>query len=85
MKSSWEVTKRLNQDTTIMVLSARCVHFTGTYIIVLGRSSNHHICLRFQIWLVTGYFRQHIRKRENSTEIDLLEDRALKINSWSEI
>ena len=46
--SSWEVTKRLNQDTTIIVLPARCVHFTGIYIIVLGRSFNHHIYLRFR-------------------------------------
>ena len=47
-RSSWEVTKRLSQDTTTIVLPARCVHFTRTNIIVLGRSSNHHICLRFR-------------------------------------
>ena len=45
----------LNQDTTIIGLPAGCVghdiHFTGyreTNIIILGKCSNHHICLRFR-------------------------------------
>ena len=45
----------LNQVTTIIGLPAGCVghdiHFTGyrgTNIIVLGKCSNHHICLRFR-------------------------------------
>ena len=44
-----------NRDTTIIGLPARCVghdiHFTGyreTNIIVLGKCSKHHICLRFR-------------------------------------
>ena len=44
-----------NRDTTIIGLPAGCVghdiHFTGyreTNIIVLGKCSNHHICLRFR-------------------------------------
>ena len=45
----------LNQNTTVIGLPAGCVghdfHFTGyreTNIIVLGKRSNHHICLRFR-------------------------------------
>ena len=50
-----EVANFINQDIIITGLPAGCVghdiHFTGfrgTDIIVLGKYSNHHICLRFR-------------------------------------
>ena len=50
-----EVANFLNQDIIITGLPAGCVghdiHFTGyrvTNIIILGKYSNHHICLRFR-------------------------------------
>ena len=50
-----KVANFINPDTIIIDLPAGCVghdiHFTGyrgTNIIVLGKCSNHHICLRFR-------------------------------------
>ena len=57
--------KLLNQDTTMIDLPARCVgqnvNLVGTYIIDLGKFQPSYLP-EIQIWLVTGYFRQHVWK-----------------------
>ena len=71
MKSSWEVTKRLNQDTTIIGLPVGCVghviHFTSyreTNIIALGKMFQPSYLPEIQIWLASGYSRL-IESRKN--------------------
>ena len=56
-------------------------HFIGyleTDVIILGRCSNHHICPRFQIWLVPWHIRlSGLEKKEDATQIDELHYKIL--------
>ena len=68
MKSSWEVTKRLNQDSTMIDLPARCVgqniNPVGTYIIILEKFQPSYLP-EIQIWLEIGYFRLNMSEKKS--------------------
>ena len=54
-------------------LPARCVgqniNLVGAYIIGLGKAPTSYMP-EIQMWLVTGYFRQHVWKRKFATQTD---------------